>query len=137
MGNRYLAETEEQLSQLGLEGLLTEDHHIELKRELGKGPSANKELARDLASFAIDGGAIYIGVAEGEPGTPTLHPVELTGSRTVSTKWRALRSVPRSPCIQDWCPRNVVPVGATSLFGSRRARTPLTWSMAATGDVAR
>ncbi len=80
MADRYFAETEEQLDQLGAEGLLGEDHHIDLKRELGNGPKANKELARDLASFAIDGGALYIGVAEGEAGDrPSLHPIELHG----------------------------------------------------------
>ncbi|HSH59868.1 MAG TPA: ATP-binding protein [Acidimicrobiales bacterium] len=80
MVDRYLAQTEDELDQLGAEGLLAEDHHIDLKRELGNGSKANKELARDLASLAIDGGALYIGVAEGEAGeVPRLHPVQLQG----------------------------------------------------------
>lgn len=80
MVDRYLAQTEEQLDQLGAEGLLAEDHHIDLKQELTSGSRANKELARDLASFAIDGGALYIGLAEGTPGVPPkLHPVSLHG----------------------------------------------------------
>ncbi len=40
--------------------VLEETHHLEVKRELG----SNKELARDLASFAIDGGALLVGVDE-------------------------------------------------------------------------
>lgn len=80
MTSRYLADTEEQLEQLRTEGLLVEDHHLDLKRELPSGPKANKELARDLASFAIDGGALYIGVEEGQPGElPTLTPGVLKG----------------------------------------------------------
>ena len=80
MTSRYLADTEEKLEQLRTGGLLVEDHHLDLKRELASGPKANKELARDLASFAIDGGALYIGLDEGQPGEPpTLTPVVLRG----------------------------------------------------------
>jgi hypothetical protein len=78
--DRYFAETEDQLRQLAKEGLLAEDHYIDLKRELPSGRRANKETARDLASFSIDGGALYIGVAEAEPGSPPhLHAVPLEG----------------------------------------------------------
>lgn len=37
---------------------------MDVKRELGKGEPANKELAADLASFAVDGGRLIIGVDE-------------------------------------------------------------------------
>jgi hypothetical protein len=48
-----------------------------LKKELAPGPEANKRLAQDLAAFAVDGGQVLIGVAEGEP--LTLWPVQLKG----------------------------------------------------------
>ena len=43
---------------------LRENVHLDVKRELTRGDGARTELARDLASFAIDGGALLIGVAE-------------------------------------------------------------------------
>ena len=48
-----------------------------LKKELAPGPEANKRLAQELAAFAVDGGQVLIGVAEGEP--LTLWPVQLKG----------------------------------------------------------
>jgi len=59
--------------------LLEESHYLDLKRELGSTRSANKELARDLASFAIDGGTLLVGVAEGDDGALHVAPVELEG----------------------------------------------------------
>lgn len=47
-----------------IEGLFRETHWVEAKKAVGAGPAANEELARDLASFANDGGALLIGVAE-------------------------------------------------------------------------
>jgi hypothetical protein len=43
---------------------LLEEVHIDIKREIPSGRGANRELARDLASFAIDGGLYIIGVDE-------------------------------------------------------------------------
>jgi Schlafen, AlbA_2 len=64
-------------SMLG-QGLLDEGHALELKRELRPGTAANKELARDLAQFTIDGGVLIIGVDEGDGTTPpSLTPVDL------------------------------------------------------------
>jgi hypothetical protein len=55
-----------------------ETHVLELKRELPPGSdSANKELARDLASLAIDGGLLIIGVDEDKDYAVT--PVPLDG----------------------------------------------------------
>ena len=46
----------------------------------GQNAAANKELARDLAQFAVDGGTLVIGVAEHAGGQPaTLAPVFLKG----------------------------------------------------------
>lgn len=61
-------------------GLLEETHFLDLKRQLGTTAAANKELARDLAQFAVDGGTLIIGIEEHPDGqTPTLSPVLLSG----------------------------------------------------------
>jgi hypothetical protein len=57
--------------------LLVESHHLDIKRELGSAGSANREAAKDMASFAIDGGLLIYGVDETHPPTPT--PVVLAG----------------------------------------------------------
>jgi hypothetical protein len=46
---------EGQLRSMLAQGLLDEGRSLELKRELPPGTAANKELARDLAQFTIDG----------------------------------------------------------------------------------
>lgn len=80
MTERYTARNEADLLRLIEEGLLEEDHHTELKREVPSGKGSNRELGRDLASLAIDGGVLYVGLAEGGEGQPpSLHPVELAG----------------------------------------------------------
>src|SRR5262245_2317851 len=62
------------------DGTLTERHWLDVKAMLSGGEAANKELARDLASFANDGGGYIVGVAEDKPtGTLLLAPVELAG----------------------------------------------------------
>jgi hypothetical protein len=58
---------------------LQEGEHLDFKRELPPGDRANKSIAIDLASFALHGGTILIGVAERHP--PTAHPVALKGLR--------------------------------------------------------
>jgi hypothetical protein len=60
------------------EGLLEEGHHLDLKREISSGKAANTELARDLASFSIDGGILLIGIDE-STAPPSLYPVPLKG----------------------------------------------------------
>jgi predicted HTH transcriptional regulator len=44
-------------------GLFEESHHLDLKRAPNS-TGDNKELARDLSSFAVDGGTLIIGVQE-------------------------------------------------------------------------
>ncbi|MFJ2723106.1 hypothetical protein [Streptomyces sp. NPDC087437] len=60
-------------------GLFEESHHLDLE----KAPNSkgdNKELARDLSSFAVDGGTLIIGVRENkESRTFELAPQPLTG----------------------------------------------------------
>ncbi|HEX9219999.1 MAG TPA: ATP-binding protein, partial [Gemmatimonadaceae bacterium] len=57
-------QTEAALEKAAKERHLVETHVLELKREVGAGDKENKELARDLASLAIDGGLLIIGVDE-------------------------------------------------------------------------
>ncbi len=61
------------------DGLLDERNWCELKKLLGDGKAANLELARDLASLAVDGGSLLIGIDEDRPGGNPLHPVALRG----------------------------------------------------------
>jgi hypothetical protein len=58
-------------------GLVEETHFLDLKRELKPGASANKDIAKDIAAFAIDGGLILIGVDEGPP--LSINPIPLNG----------------------------------------------------------
>ena len=58
--------------------LLEESHFLDLKREVKAGRAANKETARDLAQFAIDGGTVIIGLAESD-GAVELSPERLEG----------------------------------------------------------
>ena len=48
-----------------------------MKRDLEPGDRGNRALATDLASFAVDGGVLLIGVDEGPPATPS--PIPLDG----------------------------------------------------------
>lgn len=45
-------------------GLLDESHWVDLKQELPRGRTHNTSLAEDLASFAIDGGLLVIGIED-------------------------------------------------------------------------
>lgn len=64
------------------DGLLTETHHVELKRELGpSGKGTNRDAAKDMSALAIDGGALLYGVDEVPDGPPQLYPVPLVGLR--------------------------------------------------------
>lgn len=58
--------------------LLDETHHLEFKSGIGTTGAANKELARDIAQFAIDGGVLIIGVAE-QDGQLRPNPVATAG----------------------------------------------------------
>lgn len=71
-------QTESDLAQAIELELLEETHHLELKAGVPNGSSANKELAQDLAQFAIDGGLILIGVEERDEAL-TMAPVPLPG----------------------------------------------------------
>lgn len=61
---RWQPETEADIRVCIHDGTLQESHYLDMKREVGENPKKRKETAADLASFALDGGALLIGVAE-------------------------------------------------------------------------
>ncbi|MFI8085793.1 helix-turn-helix domain-containing protein [Kitasatospora sp. NPDC086009] len=76
---RWMPKTEADL-QVAVDGdLFEESHHLDLK----KAPNSkgdNRELARDLSSFAVDGGTLIIGVQENkDERTFELAPQPLNG----------------------------------------------------------
>lgn len=78
----WLPRTEAELQSAIDEGLLQEGHSLDIKERLDTGPKASRSLAIDLASFAVDGGCIYVGVKQHEKtavGRVTLAPFELQG----------------------------------------------------------
>lgn len=60
-------------------GDLKENRHLDVKRELGTSDSSRKETARDLASLAISGGVLLIGVDEPSKDQFALAPMDLAG----------------------------------------------------------
>ncbi|MFJ9521869.1 helix-turn-helix domain-containing protein [Kitasatospora sp. NPDC101801] len=76
---RWAPKTEADLQAAVDGGLFEENHHLDLK----KAPSNkgdNRELARDLSSFAVDGGTLIIGVQENkDERTFELAPQPLNG----------------------------------------------------------
>ncbi len=78
---RWEPRSEAELHVAIASGLLEENHFLDLKREVPSGKSGNAELARDLVQFAIDGGAVLIGVDEkgGPSDEPALTPTPLKG----------------------------------------------------------
>lgn len=71
--------TEAELRRAVDNGILRESHFLEFKRLIPPGRSKNVELAKDLASFGVDGGVIVVGIGENEDGSLVLDPVELDG----------------------------------------------------------
>lgn len=76
---KWLPSDEAELRRAFFDGTLDERNWCELKKELGSSKGANPELARDLASFAVDGGTLVIGVDEDMPAGEPLNPVPLLG----------------------------------------------------------
>jgi hypothetical protein len=58
---------------------LAERNWRDLKADQAPCPKPNAELARDMASFAVYGGTLIIGLDEKEPGGSPLTPVDLSG----------------------------------------------------------
>jgi hypothetical protein len=78
MPSYWRPQTEADIQRAIDDGLLSETHYLDCKREIGATPGARKETARDLASFAVDGGTLLIGVDEDkDKRTFTLAPQPL------------------------------------------------------------
>lgn len=93
------------------DGTLTERHWVDVKREVKTSDGDKKELARDLASFAIDGGVLVVGV--GENTTDGTHP--LAGIRDQA----AMASCASANCRRKRMVRSPTAAGAEG-FGSWR-----------------
>ena len=77
-GERWIPTTEDELRTALTGRVLVEGHFVDFKSLIAAGDKANFGLAIDLASFAVDGGVILIGVDEAtDPATPA--PVALAG----------------------------------------------------------
>ena len=76
--------------------IVNENHSVELKREIAKGSSHNRELARDLASLAVDGGLLIVGIEEDKATRKKkLAPQPLT--RLAERVDQVARSIPDLP----------------------------------------
>lgn len=76
---RWIPKTEADLKAAIDGGLLEETHYLDLK-EAPSNKTDNKELARDLASFAVDGGTLIVGIKENkDTRTFELAPQPLNG----------------------------------------------------------
>lgn len=63
------------------DGLLVESHSFDAKEAMPR-PGKNKDLARDMAAMALDGGFLLIGLAEdGTSGTFSPHPIPTANMR--------------------------------------------------------
>jgi hypothetical protein len=70
--------TEQQIVDAINTGDLRENRYLDVKREIGTTDGSRRETARDIASFAIDGGVLLIGIEE-QDGTFKPSPVLLAG----------------------------------------------------------
>lgn len=76
---KWVPTTEVELRAAFDQGLLDERNWCDLKAYVGTTRGATGDFAKDLASFAVDGGTILIGLDEAAPDGDPLHPVELSG----------------------------------------------------------
>lgn len=74
----WLPTTEAEIETVTASGAVPEGHFLDFKRELGSTPGSRKETAQDIASFALDGGVLIVGVDEPEPGIYALSPQPLS-----------------------------------------------------------
>jgi hypothetical protein len=78
--------------------LFKERHTLDFKGALPPGKGTNKELAKDLAQFAIDGGVLVIGVDDNDKTIPPkLTPVDLNGLKERVDQ--VARSIPDPPML--------------------------------------
>jgi hypothetical protein len=77
---RWQPESEADIAAAIDEGILQESHYLDMRRQVGDNAKQRKETAADLASFAMDGGGLLIGVEEDkEQHTWRLAPQPLAG----------------------------------------------------------
>lgn len=76
---RWRPATEADIAQAIAAQLLEETHFLDYKADVERTRGGNNELARDMAQFAIDAGALLIGVAEDDAKKPVLAPLDVTG----------------------------------------------------------
>ena len=76
LGRKWVPKDADELLGAYKDRVLEEAHWCDLKKELS---TKNKETARDLASFSVDGGSVFVGLDEREPDGNPLNPVELAG----------------------------------------------------------
>jgi len=74
---RWAPQTWQEVLDAAGGGLLDESHWLDLKRELNKSRPDNAALAQDLASLAIDGGVLIIGIEDHESRAGAVRGVEL------------------------------------------------------------
>jgi hypothetical protein len=78
--SRWQPTSEAEISQAIDGDLLHESHYLDMKRQVGDNTRQRKETAADLASFALDGGGLLIGIEEDkENRTWSLAPQSLDG----------------------------------------------------------
>lgn len=75
--NRWPPRDADALDQARDNGLLAENHFVDIKRELPP-PPKNRDLAIDLAAFSVDGGVIFVGVDE-DMKPAGIAPIPLAG----------------------------------------------------------
>jgi hypothetical protein len=73
----WLPTSESQLESAIANGSISESHYFDFKRELKATDGARKETAIDLASFALDGGVVIVGVEEPTSDQFALAPIQL------------------------------------------------------------
>jgi hypothetical protein len=80
VAGRWLPDSESELRDALKNGVLVESHFFDAKERLDPGEGGAKRLAVDLASFAVDGGTIAVGVLEDkERRAFELAPILLAG----------------------------------------------------------
>ncbi len=111
-------------------GLLDESHWIELKREL---PSANRatntELAKDLASLAVDGGLLVIGIEDHDSRAGNVCGVALAG---LSDRVDQVARDKVRPSLEVRSQTGQIQTGAACSFMYRQALRRRTWWITST-----
>lgn len=90
MPTNWLPLTLDELSSALRDGVLVESHLVDFKREIAAGQGANRDLAKDLAAFSVDGGTLFIGVDEDR--LPVFTRWLWAGSKSEWIRWRGRRS---------------------------------------------